>query len=168
MERLCFYDKNREQKTKGEEIPELYKERNVLRYEQRYIKRLPVAFGVENVTGALLYDEAFYISLLERWRDKYKAINKINDITLNFQAMTNRQQLYKMGVLSMVERVGGEVAMIEQINDAQKRGDLTRKQAFDLRKTIKEVCKVGGDLTVPSEEIKELDKKILEAVRYYR
>ena len=68
----------------------------------------------------------------------------------------------------MVERVGGEVAMIEQINDAQKRGDLTRKQAFDLRKTIKEVCKVGGDLTVPSEEIKELDKKILEAVRYYR
>ena len=168
MERLCFYDKNREQKTKGEEIPELYKERNVLRYEQRYIKRLPVAFGVENVTGALLYDEAFYISLLERWRDKYKAINKINYITLNFQAMTNRQQLYKMGVLSMVERVGGEVAMIEQINDAQKRGDLTRKQAFDLRKTIKDVCKVGGDLTVPSEEIKELDKKILEAVRYYR
>lgn len=167
-ERLCFYDKNREQRAKGEAIPELYKGRNVLRYEQRYTKRLATQLKVNEVRAALLYDEAFYMALIQRWRDTYKGINKVNDITLNFQAMTSKQQLYKMGVLSMVERVGGEVEMISQINEAQKRGDLTSKQAFDLRKAIKEACKVKEGLTVQSEAIAELDKKIIEAVRYYR
>lgn len=167
-ERLCFYDKIKEQRASGEAIPELYKGRNVLRYEQRYTKRLSCQLNVEAVTGALLYDEAFYMALIKRWRDTYNGINKVNDITLNFQAMTSKRQLYKMGVLSMVERVGGEVEMINQINEAQKRGDLTSKQAFDLRKEVKEACKVKEGLTVESEAIAELDKKIIEAVRFYR
>lgn len=167
-ERLCFYDKIKEQRARGEAIPELYKGRNVLRYEQRYTTRLSCHLNVEAVTGALLYDEAFYMALIKRWRDTYNGINKVNDITLNFQAMTSKRQLYKMGVLSMVERVGGEVEMINQINEAQKRGDLTSKQAFDLRKEVKEACKVKEGLTVESEAIAELDKKIIEAVRFYR
>jgi hypothetical protein len=167
-ERLCFYDKNREQRDHREPIPGLYRDCNVLRYEQRFMARLPRLLGVAQVTGAMLYDEGFYISLLNRWRDSYRAIRKINEITLNFQAMKNKQQLYKMGVLAMVERVGGEVEMIAHINEAQKRGDLTAKQAFDLRQAVKDACKVREGLTAPSEAITELDKKIAEAVRYYR
>ena len=166
--RLCFYDKNREQRAKGEAIPELYKGRNVLRYEQCYKKRLATQLKVNEVTAALLYDEAFYIALIQRWRDTYKGINKVNDITLNFQAMTSKQQLYKMGVLSLVEQVGGQLQMIGQIHEAQKRGELSKKQAYDLRQAIKEACKVKEGLTVQSEAIAELDKKIIEAVRYYR
>ena len=124
-ERLCFYDKNREQRAKKEVIPELYRNRNVLRYEQRYTKRLPNILKVNQVTADLLYDEAFYVDLIKRWRWAYKEIDKVNNITFNFKAMTSKLQLYKMGVLSMVERVGGEVEMISQINEAQKRGDLT-------------------------------------------
>ena len=167
-ERLCFYDKSREQRAKGETIPGLYKGRNVLRYEQRYTKRLASQLKVNEVRAALLYDEVFYMTLIQRWRDTYKGINKVNDIILNFPAMTSKRQLYIMGVLSMVERVGGEVEMISQINEARKRGDLTSKRAFDLRKAIKEACKVKEGLTVQSEAIAELDKKIIEAVRYYR
>lgn len=167
-ERLCFYDKNREQRDHREPIPELYQDRNVLRYEQRYMARLPRLLGVPQVTGAMLYDEGFYISLLNRWREAYQAIRKVNYITLNFQAMRNKQQLYKMGVLAMVERVGGEMEMIAHINEAQKRGDLTAKQAFDLRQAVKDACKVRDGLTAPTEAITELDKKIAEAIRYYR
>lgn len=82
--------------------------------------------------------------------------------------MRNKQQLYKMGVLAMVERVGGEMEMIAHINEAQKRGDLTAKQAFDLRQAVKDACKVRDGLTAPTEAITELDKKIAEAIRYYR
>lgn len=167
-ERLCFYDKNREQRDNREEIPELYRDCNVLRYEQRYMARLPSLLGVAQVTGALLYDEGFYISLLRRWRDAYRAIRKVNDITLNFQAMKTKRDLQTMGVLAMVERVGGEVEMIAHINEAQKRGDLTAKQAFDLRQAVKSACKVRNGLIVPTEAITELDKKIAEAIRYYR
>ncbi len=168
VERLCFYDKNREQRARGEAIPELYQGRNVLRYEQRFTQRLPSVLEVEAVTGALLYDEAFYVRLLNRWRDTYKDIEKINDITLNFQAMTGKKDFQRMGVLSMVKSVGGELAMLEQITEAQKRGDLTPKQAYDLKQAVKDACKVREGLTVQNDAIAELDKKIMEAVRFYR
>lgn len=167
-ESLCFYDKIKEQKTRGEPIPEPYKGKNVLRYEQRYAKCFSCQLGVGSVTGALLYDEAFYASLIKRWRDRYKEIGKVNDIVLNLKSMTSKRQLYKISVLSVVERFGGEVEMINQINEAQKCGDLTSKQAFDLRKAVKEACKAGDGLTMESEAIAELDKKIMESAMFYR
>lgn len=166
--RLCFYDKNREQKTKKENIPELYKERNVLRYEQRYNQRIASNLGVCEVTGGMLYDEAFYCKILDRWKDTYKAIQKINDIQINFKAMRTKKELQLMGVLSLVEQAGGQLQMIAQINEAQKLGTLTKKQAFDLREAVKEACKVKDGVMIESEAITELDKKILEAVRFYR
>ncbi len=167
-ERLCFYDKNREQKNKGGLIPELYKDRNVLRYEQRYLSGLNARLGVSEVTGALLYDERFYMGLINRWWNTYKDISKINDITINLQAMTSKKELYTMGVLSLVERAGGEAEILEQIKERQQLGHLTSKQAYDLRQVIKEACQTNKSLTAENEAIKELDKKIKEAVKFYR
>ena len=73
-----------------------------------------------------------------------------------------------MGVLSLVEQTGGQLEMLSQIADAQKRGELTKKQAFDLRATINDVCQIREGLTTPNEAIKELSKKVDEAVRFYR
>ncbi len=166
--RLCFYDKNREQKSHKEPVPEPYSGRHVLRYEQRYTSRLAAQFKVCEVTGATLYDETFYIALLDRWKESYKAIQKVNDITLNFQNMKKKQQLYKMGVLSLVERAGGQLQMIEQINEAQKRGELSKKQAYDLRQVVNEACSLKDGLTVENEAVKELDRKVDAAVKFYR
>lgn len=166
--RLAFYDKAKEQRKKGEIIPELYEGKNVLRYEQRYTNRIARQLGLLEVTGSTLFDEAFYIGLLNRWRQSYKNIEKVNDVTLNFESMKTRQMLYKMGVLSLVERAGGQLEFIAQINEAQKRGELTKKQAFDLRATIKDVCQIRDGLTTPNEAIQELDKKVNEAIRFYR
>jgi hypothetical protein len=167
-ERLCFYDKNREQRDHRESIPDLYQDVNVLRYEHRYMARLPSLLGVTQVTGALLFDEDFYIFLLKQWREAYQAIRKINTVTLNFKAMKTKRDLQTMGVLGLVERFGGEVEIITHINEAQKRGDLTAKQAFDLRQAVKQACNVRDGITAPSEAITELDKKIADAIRYYR
>jgi hypothetical protein len=166
--RLCFYDKVKEQRNHREPIPDLYEGRNVLRYEQRYTNRVASQLGVQTVTGALLYDEAFYMGLLDKWKTTYKAIQKINDISLNFEAMKTKQQLYKMGVLSLIEQAGGVLQMYEQINEAQKRGELTKKQAYDLRQAVNEASQIREGLTVPNEAIKELDKKVSEAVKFYR
>lgn len=166
--RLCFYDKNKEQKSKREEIPDLYNGRNVLRYERRYTQRIAAKFGVPEVTGAMLYNEAFYIEAMKRWETDYGSIQKINDITLNFQAMKTKQVLYKMGILSLTEQAGGQVEMINQINEAQQRGELTKKQAYDLRVAVNEACQLKEGLTAPNEAIQELDKKVAEAVRFYR
>lgn len=167
-ERLCFYDKNREQRARGEAIPELYRGRNVLRYEQRFTHRLAHVLKVPAVTGATLYDEAFYIAVLKRWRDTYNAISKINDIQLNYKAMRGKQGLYRFGVLALTEMAGGEVALLAQIDEARKRGELTTKQAHDMRQAVKQACKEREGLAVKSEAIDELNKKITEAVRFYR
>lgn len=165
---LCFYDKNREQKSKRGPIPELYEGRNVIRYEQRYTNRIASQLKVCAVTGAMLYDEFFYIGLLNRWKDAYKAIQKINEVSLNFQVMKSKQQLYRMGVLSLIEQAGGQLQIIEQISEVQKRGELSKKQAYDLRQAVNEACKIRDGLTVPCEAIQELDKKVCEAVRFYQ
>ena len=165
---VIFYDKLKEQRAKGSSIPELYQGRNVLRYETRYKNRLPNVFKVEKVTGGLLYDEAFYIDLINKWKATYQSIKKINDVSLNFEIMRTKQELYKMGILSLIENQGGQLAVLEQISEAQKRGDLTKKQAYDLRQTINEACNVKEGLTVKNEAIKELDKKVKEATRFYR
>ena len=165
---LCFYDKAREQKAKREPLPELYANKNVLRYEQRYTGRLAKHLGVPEVRASMLYDEAFYIDLLNRWRDDYKAIQKINDVQLNFECMRNKKDLNRMGVLSLVESVGGLNAMMNQIAEAQQQGKLNRKQAFDLRQAVNDACAVKDGLVVENEAIAELNKKIVEAVRFYR
>ena len=167
-ERLCFYDKIKEQRSKGVEIPELFSKSNVLRYEHRYIRRLGATFKVERVTGAMLYDEAFYMNLLKRWRDSYRAISKINDVVLNFNAVKTKQQFMRMGLLAWIGDMGGEIVMLNQIAEAQRCGNLTTKQAHDLRLAVKDACQLREGFTVKSDIITELDKKIAEAVRYYR
>ena len=82
--------------------------------------------------------------------------------------MKSKQQLYRFGVLSLVERAGGEVEFVAQIAEAQKRGELTAKQAHDLRQAVKASCQEREGLTVKSEAIDELNKKVAEAVRFYR
>ena len=124
--------------------------------------------NVAEVTGALLYDENFYIRLLNGWRDDYKSIQKLNDTTLNFQAMRTKQDLYKMGVLSLMERTGGQMEMFNQITEAQKRGELTSKQAYDLRQAVNDACSIRESISAPNEAIQELDKKVNETVKCYR
>ena len=82
--------------------------------------------------------------------------------------MKTKQDLYKMGVLSLIEQVGGQINMIDQVAEAQKQGILTRKPAYDIRQVINDACNLKNGLTMKNEAIAELDKKVNEAVRFYR
>jgi hypothetical protein len=167
---LVFYDKIKEQKKKGQTIPELYRDKNVLRYEARYTTRLNNTFKVNRVTGSLLYDEDFYSGLMNRWEDSYKAINKINDVTMNINDMKikSAKDLKTFGVLQYVKLKGGELAAMKSIDENLKKGELTRRQAFDLREYIKEVCKQRIGISTESDVIKELNNKVEETCKNYR
>lgn len=165
-EQLCLYDKNREQRRNGERPPALYCDKNVLRYEQRYLKHLHKKWG--EVTAARLYEENFYICIFNRWRDTYRAIKKINDIQLNFDMVKGKKDLYQMCLRSQIEQAGGVNNVIAQINEAAAAGKLTPKQAYDLRKAINDACTFKSGATVRNEAIEELDKKINEATRFCR
>lgn len=165
---LCFYDKNKEHKAQNKAISDLYSGRNVLRYERRYKERVAAKFGVSEVNGAMLYNEDFYIKVIDSWKADYHAIRKVNDTTINFKVMRTKTELYRMGILALTEMAGGQNQMVAQIEEAQRRGELTRKQAHDLRTAIVEACSVLDGITVQNEAITELTKKVNEAARYYR
>lgn len=165
---LVFYDKIKEQKNKLQPIPELYQNRYVLRYEQRHKNRLAQSFNVECVTAKMLYDEFFYTQMIDLWKINYFNIKKLNDITLNFEAMKGKMGLYNMGVLALVEMQGGELNMINQIKEAQQTGKLSKKQAYDMRLAVITACKTKDGITAQNDAILELDKKVNEAAKFYR
>lgn len=168
LERLLFYDKVREQSRKGEFVPEIYRGENLLRCEQRVMQRVAKVLKQQSVTAASLYNEQFYSLMLKRMLSNYQSIKKINDIQLNTEIMKTVSEQNRIGLLSLIERVGGEVAYISLISEAQQRGEITAKQAYDLRSAVRKACEAGGDIVVKSGAIAELDKKISEALRCNR
>lgn len=167
IKQLVFYDKVREQKAKHENIPEIYINRHLLRYEMRFKARLRQQFNQAEVRASLLYNEPFYMGIINRWHSEYKAIQKINEITLNFAAMKTKREFYIAGLLTLIEKSGGELAMINQINEAYQTGELTKKQTFDLKQAVKDACKVEF-ATVESDIIQELNEKVKQSVKFYR
>lgn len=166
--RLAFYDKTKETQRGGGQIPEICTGNNILRYERRFDKRLTHYLQEPEITAATLYNEAFYIKVAKMWLRAYRDIDKINDITINPDVMKSKKDFDRAARLALVEKYGGEAATMEAIKEMQQRGDITRKQAFYMRKTVKEACLSGMSLSTQNDVIAELDRKVTEAARYYR
>lgn len=159
---LCFYNKNKELRAKGEPIPNQYQGKNILRYEQRYMGHLSRVLKVPPIKGATLYEEEFYNLIVNRWRDTYYKINKINDTNINLNSMATSRDFDRLCRLAMMERAGGELALIEQINELRKKGVITSKQAHDIRQKIKRAASLKGEIVTPSEAVQELDRLVDE------
>lgn len=160
---LHFYDKNKQQREAHESIPEQYKRNNMLRYEHRYKRHLPKLLGVDKVTAEMLYDVLFFSSVINRWAGAFREINKINDTELNFRVMRTSTQMSKMAMLALIEKCGGVLNLLAQISECQKKGVLTSKVAYGMRRKVSAVSHIDDDLVVKNEAIAELDCKISEA-----
>lgn len=82
--------------------------------------------------------------------------------------MNGVKELYKMGLLSLIERAGGQNEIMNQIKEAQQRGELNKKTASDMRKAIRAAGMVDEKIIIPNEAISELDEKVRRAVKFYR
>lgn len=165
--RLAFYDKGQEYSEKREAIPEPYKDCNVLRYEQRYCKRIAQRLQRPELRAAALYDATTHRELVSRWLSTYNEIRKVNDIKLNTKMFGTIKDFNRLGILSLVERVGGQNEMLAQIAEARKSGEITSKTAYDLRAKVRDACKVDGEVVIQSEAVREMDSKVREAAALY-
>jgi len=150
-------------------VPEPYRGKHVLRYEQRYTGRLPETFGKKGgITADMLYSKSFWNIMVKRWYKKYFAIRKVNDITLNFNSVKGLRGLDTLGRLALVERAGGEVATINLINESRRRGTISKDTAKSLRSAIRSVCDGTVGRTTVNDCILELDRKVEEAYEMFR
>lgn len=163
---LLFYDKMEEQKKHKGAIPEDWKGKNVLRYEMRYTRNLGKQLKWGRVTGASLSDPDFYEMLCRRWLEAYKNIPHVNDMKPNFQDMqiTGVRDLNTIALLSFIEQQGGELATLAHFEELKKRGEISRRAAFEIRSRIKDVCRRGCKAMKKEDVLSELDEKMKEAV----
>jgi hypothetical protein len=80
MRTKLFYNKIAEGKAKGQIIPPIWVNKHILRYELRYTSRLPYQFNKAKIQALDLYNEVFYMDMVERWLKEYESINKNNSI----------------------------------------------------------------------------------------
>jgi hypothetical protein len=162
-----FYNKIAESKYKRLDIPEVWSCQNVLRYELRFLSRLPKQFNVSEVKAEMLSDERFYISLFDRWHSEYQSINKINSFNFNFSNMNSPKDFMKQLQLYAISNIGQDriMAEIEHLRASKK---FDKPEYYSrLKKDIKQICSLPK-LTESSELIDELDKKINDSKRFYR
>ncbi len=103
-----FYNKVAEAKSKSVQVPAIWQGANVLRYELRFMSRLPKQFNVCKVFASNLYEEQFYINLIDKWFNEYEAINKLNEINLNYDIMNKPNDFIKQMAAKYVESIGGQ------------------------------------------------------------
>jgi len=161
---LLFYGKEYEQRTKRQPVPELYQNRNVLRFEMRFKKQLRKQLKKPEITAGLLYDEDFYYSLKKRWKYEYQKIQKINSKLVSMKPTGSKKEFIENLALFTVLELG-QPQVLNKIKEWQESGMISKKQAYDIRTSIKELSKISMD-EKGNELINELDRKVKEAARY--
>jgi hypothetical protein len=165
LRQLVFYGKVKEQKVKRQPIPELYQYRNVLRFEMRFKSRLRQQFNKPEITAGLLFDEVFYRDLVKRWKNEYFNIQKINSKYMSMKPTGSKKEFIEnLALFSIIE--AGQSQVLNTIKQWQETGEISKKQAFDLRGYIKEIAQrpineAGNELII------ELNRKVKEAARNY-
>lgn len=162
-----FYNKIAEGKNKGEIIPEVWANQNILRYELRYRNRLPHQFNTSTLQAKVLFSEPFYINMVDRWVTEYKAINKNTNINFDLENMKQPKDFFTQLLLLKINELGQNnvLELVEQLK-AQK--VFTHPEYYSrLKKEIKKLCKTDK-ITESSDLILELDKKIMQVKEYCR
>lgn len=165
LRQLVFYGKEYEQRLKRQTVPELYRDRNVLRFEMRFRKQLRQQLKQPEITAGLLSHEAFYSGLVTRWKDEYFAIQKINSKLIGMKPTGSKKELAEnLALYTIIEM--GQPQVLNKVKEWQERGEISKKQAYDLRTFIKELSKTPID-EKSNYLINELNRKVKEAARYW-
>ena len=165
---IIFYNKVREYQDKKQAnlIPEVYKNRNVLRYELRFTKRLKQQFQSE-VKAADLYNEDFYINIINRWLSTYFDIKKIKtfkDEDFKMKAVKDLKE-YVL-TLSLMDEIRCNLVM-NRLKQAKETGEMTDRTYYRCKSEFNRLM-ANKKYFEPKDCILELDRKIKQAVKYYR
>ena len=169
MRTKLFYNKIAEGKAKGQIIPPIWANKHILRYELRYTSRLPYQFNKAQIQAKDLYNEVFYMDMVERWINEYESINKNNSILDKMntkQIETPKDFMYQMALLQ-IKDVGIQKTL-ESIEQLKAQNQFKHKEYYSrLKADIKKLCKTDM-LTEGSNLVAELDKKVKQVKEYSR
>lgn len=165
---MCFYDKAREMQKNKESLPDVYAGTNLLRYESRWVTRLPQQLKEQQVIGESLYDTKLYHKIIKLWADNYFSIQK--------------KKRFKQNVMNEIKTVKDAVDYISAFAIGrlppdelhQILEDLRVNQVFDNRIYYSRLNQYLKKITTNSktmeadELVKELDSEVKNVLAYMR
>ena len=169
MRTKLFYNKIAEGKAKGQIIPSIWANKHILRYELRYTSRLPTQFNKAQIQAKDLYNEVFYMGMVERWILEYESINKNNSILdkMNTKQIETPKDFITQLALLQIKEVGIQ-RTFESIEQLKAQKQFKNNEDYSrLKATIRNLCKTDI-LTEGSTLVAELDKKVKQVKEYCR
>lgn len=156
-----LYDKIKEMRAKGIEIPMEFIGLNVLRYECKYLNGyLKKLFG-KPLTIEQLYKKETYDYFSNRLRQEYAAIFKQPKLIADMTCIASKKELYNQLVIIGINQLGGTNEVIDLIDRSREFNPDVLPEYFSRRKKeIRDLAK--NNITAFKEAtIQELDEKIL-------
>ena len=169
---LTFYDKTKEATAKGVQIPDIWQNSNLFRYELRYKKHLNKQLH-SDLTAAILYDEAFYYNVIQNWHNEFKKIQKLKEQSFMMDNITTPKEAVMVFFASLLQQSEEILQQSGQILITDFLNGLKAKKMFSDRKYY---TRVKNDLNkileapkgTKSELIKELETAIFDIAKYAR
>lgn len=159
-----FYDKSAESRHSGLPVPPIFQGCNVMRIEQRYLK--PSRLLGSRIMAKTLYNEKFYIKLVETFKARYMEIEKINRHELDISQISGVKDLQEAAVRELIKGMGGYNSFMERIKISQQRGQIDRERARQFRDYIKKLNSTSGKNVYVDENAQEITRKVSEYLRY--
>jgi hypothetical protein len=162
-----IYNKIAEARFKNVKIPEALIGKHLLRYELKFMSRLPRQFNVSKVITKNLYDEVFYINLIDRWHKEYEAINKLKEINLNFDKMNKPKDFFNQMALLMINEIGQNEAL-KLVDQLKAKNCFEHKEYYSrVKADIKRLCNTYQP-EQSNDLITELNSKVKQVKEHYR
>ncbi len=164
---MVFYNKTIEVKKKGYVIPDVWQDSNVLRYEYRIYNRVSKRFKTFEVNAQDLFDEQFYINIIDEYYKEFENINKLN--TLNFNAMNIKTpgDFWKQINIITVHNLG-QMEIDNIVENMRKNHVFKNPESYSrIKRQAKELAKMP-EISDSSELIAELNQKIKAVTSNYR
>lgn len=88
--------------------------------------------------------EEVYKSNLQKYiNDRLEKPDEMNDDSLIFSAIMEKRQLFKIGMLSLINQVGGMQRMYDKIDEAENSGKLMKHRAKYIRIMVADALEFG-------------------------
>jgi len=156
-----FYNKALEGTAKKMELPAIWQNKNILRYEFRLLKRIAAQMNMTAIQARDLYSESFYMALIDKMIDEYNQIRKNKILTPKIDNMTCKNaKEFLLSALVEMYGINQTTEIIQNWNDKFS----TKKEAQRFKRELNNL----KGLTEASQLITELDKKIMRIKEYYR
>ena len=152
---LCFYDKGKEMKKKGQEVPP----GNLLRYECRFSREgIRWLFNRDLTVGEILDGKVFNV-FISRWHELYTSISKLgmNYLDVSFNSLESSSDWLVLCVCQMNTQMDVLGALKDAFSCREERrtGDVSLHNRVKV--ATRKMLERGKRFVLPDDLIEELD-----------